>query len=180
MGQDKNIEKKTFTTPKSSEPESKREGAIDVGREEIKRLIDRIKELLDNYKLMPNSFLMPADYESKEVLDQKKNNKLRTTWFSLAFFRLRDSQEILGIEPAILENLQKNFHSVLQEEANQVKIFLNKEKLDFSDPTILLQRLKEIKRDLAPQFVEAKTQLIHEVEFVLRRNLAELQKKYAS
>ena len=122
---------------------------------------------------------MPADYASAE-LEQKAKNKLRTTWFSLSFARLETSQDILGTDPAVLANLKKDFQALLLAEAQQTKLVLAKEKLDFSDSVALIQRLKEIKHDLAPQFVEAKTKLVQAVEFVLKRSLADLQKKYAS
>jgi len=179
MGQDHRIEQsgsKELTPPLLEE---KRGEPVEVSQEEIKKLVDQINELLNEYSIMPDSFLMPDDYSSAE-LEQKAKNKLRTTWFSKAFVRLETSQDILGTDPAVLANLKSDFQALLLAEAQQTKLILAKETLDFSDSVVLIQRLKEIKHGLAPQFVEAKTQLINAVEFVLRRSLVDLQKKYAS
>lgn len=178
MGQDHRIEQSVSKELKAPLLEEKRGESIEVSQEQIKQLLDQINVLLNEYTIMPDSFLMPEDYSSAD-LEQKTKNKLRTTWFFKAFARLESSQDILGADPSVLANLKSDFQKLLEEEAQQTKLILAKEKIDFSDSVALIQRFKEIKRDLAPQFVEAKTQLINAIEFVLKRSLRDLQKKYA-
>lgn len=178
MGQNSPLEQ-VPSTLRPLEPEEKREGNIEISFEEIRDLERQMNSLLNNYTIMADSFLMPADYATSD-LEAKKKNKLRTAWFTLAFARLGESQQILGTDPDILKNLQQEFRAITLGETQQARLALAQSKIDFSDPNDLVQKFKEVKRDLAPQFIEAKIKLIEAVEFVLKRNLSELQKKYAS
>ncbi|KKQ79790.1 MAG: hypothetical protein UT02_C0024G0004 [Parcubacteria group bacterium GW2011_GWC2_38_7] len=170
--------------PAISQPleyESKESGRIDVPLAEIEQLVSEINVLMTEYSILPDSFLMPADYALPEKeFELKKKNKLMTAWFTKAFDQMGTAQEILGFNAAILAKLESDFRALLVEEGAQVKSRLADKKLDFSNSAAIVQLYKEIKRDLAPQYVEAKTQLINSIEFVLKRCLADLQKRYAS
>jgi len=179
MGQDKPL--REVSAPELTPVlESKREGRLDVGREKIQLLIDQVQTVLNGYTIMPDSFLMPEDYSSTEALETKKQNKLRTSWFTLAFTRLEECLPIVGFDQNLLDDFRQQFQSLLAEESQLVKEKLKDVKPDPTNPTKWIQYIKELKRELAPSFVESKTNLVHSIEFVLRRCLAELQKKYAS
>lgn len=174
MGQNNTVEKKLASTT-AREPEEKRSRNTEIERREALELIDRLKELLDDYEIDQDSFIMPEDYDNLDVLNSKKNNKLRTTWFTLAFSRLESACDILQLDESGLHSFRNRFREIQSRESALCQADLAR--MTLSEDTVeRIRQLKALKKKHAPELVQEKIDLIEAMEFVMRRNIAELQK----
>jgi hypothetical protein len=155
---------------------------IDFSPEEIGTLRAQIKELLNDYEIMPDSFIMPADYEvydkkggrrviNKErqaALDEKLKNKLRNKWFALSFARLNEVYDRLRLDTTPLIEIKSNFSDVVraESEATVSRLTIDDMKL-VKDPALLALRYKEIKQEIVPDFAEQRAELTKAVDFLL-------------
>ncbi len=150
----------------------------DVSIERVYELQSRINELLNSYKIMPDSFLMPEDYENFQRLQELKKNKLRTVWFFLSFVCLDECFEALGRRKEVLEEHKREFNRLQQKEADLCADEFKTVVLDQSNPVGTAREFKKIKRQYAPQLVAEKIVLIEAIDFTLRSVLKELSKGY--
>ena len=177
--EEKQVEKSSLNCER---PVLENENVLNVEKiEESKRLLLKI---LNEYEVMDDSFIMPADYdvegdESKsERLNKLKLNKLRTHWFTLVFAKLNELSEFLDLNPKGLKDLRKEFDRLMQLEGSLVKEKLAGEKLDLSDPLVFIKKIKGLKKDVSSELLEDKKRLIESLDFQIKRALQMLDKLY--
>ena len=137
---------------------------------------------------MEDSFIMGEDYNVKsegeldpskeKKLDEAKLNKLRTGWFTLVFTKLKELNTVLDLNPNVINDLRAELDRLIQLECQLVKEALAGEKMDLSDTSALIKRIKGLKKEVAPQLLEDKKKLIESLDSQLKRALQALENVY--
>jgi hypothetical protein len=143
---------------------------------------------LEDYKIIEDSFIMSEDYDVKSAgeldppkeqkLEKAKLNKLRTAWFTMVFSTLGELSNALDLNPKVLKDLRAELDRLIQLECELVKESLASDKLDLSDTSALINRIKGLKKEVAPQLLEDKKRLIESLDFQLKRALQVLDNVY--
>ena len=162
------------------------ESFLDV--ESVREARSDLLRFLEDYKIMEDSFIMGEDYNVKsegeldpskeKKLDEAKLNKLRTGWFTLVFTKLKELNTVLDLNPNVINDLRAELDRLIQLECQLVKEALAGEKLDLSDTSALIKRIKGLKKEVAPQLLEDKKKLIESLDSQLKRALQALENVY--
>ena len=162
------------------------ESFLDV--ESVREARSDLLRFLEDYKIMEDSFIMGEDYNVKsegeldpskeKKLDEAKLNKLRTGWFTLVFTKLKELNTVLDLNPNVINDLRAELDRLIQLECQLVKEALAGEKLDLSDTSALIKRIKGLKKEVAPQLLEDKKKLIESLDSQIKRALQVLEDLY--
>ena len=156
--------------------------------ESVREARSALLRFLEDYEIMEDSFIMGEDYNVKsegeldpskeKKLDEAKLNKLRTGWFTLVFTKLKELNTVLDLNPNVINDLRAELDRLIQLECQLVKEALAGEKMDLSDTSALIKRIKGLKKEVAPQLLEDKKKLIESLDSQIKRALQVLEDLY--
>lgn len=147
-------------------PREKRKS--EITGEKIAKYIEELRGYLRDWDIMPDSFLLVSDYHAGDLRDYKvgEKNKLRTAWFNvISWMRLILRKINLRVPGLELDALEAELRAIKnQEEAVAYQMIAERGIKLPKDPTAVGVVVKRIKKEISPQFLDRKIQLIHRVE----------------
>lgn len=154
----------------------------------VEAMIRRLNSLLSDYKMMPDSFIMPELYQQYKMingervfveLEKAKKNKLITGWFTNAFKAAADAEDLLEIKSPESRNLFAEFMALLKKEDELAQVDIQQEsrgkKIAELTPDEAARIFKTAKRKAAFEYIDNKVVILKKLESLMRRLVDDLR-----
>lgn len=179
------------------------EKKTDITGEKIMSYIEELRGFLHDWEIMPDSFLLREDYENQAVLaglgtqeviaflkqqrlanperesklKKARKNKLITAWFGvLSWMRLIVRKTQLNVPELDLSGLERQFAEIKERELSAVDDYIATRRIVLPEENgEASSLLKKIKKEVAPQFLDQKIELVKRVEKSIELLIARLE-----
>jgi hypothetical protein len=155
-------------------------------KELLERYWKELDMLLNEWQIMPESFLMPSDYQfqrgtqKENEFEKAKRNKLRTAWFSGVFGKIELIERRCGLRFPEAVLIREDYEALTREIRGETDaVFIKTPGAKLVAAEEMREKMKEIERQRAPVFLDRKRELIGRVEALVGRIMNKLELELA-